>query len=116
MKKYTILQDYKTQYTNPIVLQIGDTVITGREEQSEKWKGWIWAETKTHKGWVPKQILKISPDSKTAEVIEDYTAKELDVVKGDIIEKIRPLNGWTWCKNTKSNHEGWIPDEVIGIE
>lgn len=116
IKQFRITEDYKTQYTDPIVLQTGDTVITGREEQSEKWKGWIWAETRTHKGWVPKQILKIFPDSKTAEVIEYYTAKELDVAKGDIVQKVRSLNGWTWSKNKRTGEEGWIPDEIISSE
>ncbi|GAB6283322.1 MAG: SH3 domain-containing protein [Ignavibacterium sp.] len=87
MKVYRILKDYKTQYENPIILNVGE------EEKEEKWKGWIWAESKTNKGWVPIQILEISDDKKTGTILEFYSAKELNVEKDDLIEKIKSLNG-----------------------
>ncbi|WP_166920352.1 SH3 domain-containing protein [Flavobacterium poyangense] len=113
MEIFKILKSYKTQYENPIVLHSGEIVNLGEEEKEEKWKGWIWAESKTNKGWIPIRILKISDDKKTGKVLEYYSAKELDVEQGDHIEKIKPLNGWTWSRNIKNNAEGWIPDEII---
>ena len=38
MKTYKILKEYKTQYENPIVLNVGEKVILGEEEKEEKWK------------------------------------------------------------------------------
>ena len=113
MKTFRILKGYKTQYTNPLVLNVGEVVKLGEEEKEEKWKGWMWAESNTSKGWVPIQILEISSDKKTGTILEFYTAKELNVEKGDKIEKIISLNGWTWSKNLQTNDEGWIPDEII---
>ena len=113
MKTFKILKAYKAQYENPIVLNIGEKVLLGEEEKEEKWKGWIWAESKTNSGWIPIQILEISDDKKTGTVLEFYSAQELDVEKGDLIEKIKSLNGWTWSKNIRTTGEGWIPDEII---
>jgi hypothetical protein len=113
MNEHKILKSYSTKYTNPIILNIGETVKLGKEEQSEKWKGWIWAESGDNNGWIPKQILDISKDGKYGNVLEFYTAKELDVKEGDIVQKIKSLNGWTWSKNLSNDNEGWIPDEII---
>ena len=113
MKAYRILKDYKIQYETPIVLNVGEKVNLGEEEKEEKWKGWIWAESENNKGWIPKQILEISDDKKTGTVLEFYSAKELSVNKGDLIEKIKSLNGWTWSRNLKTENEGWIPDEIF---
>ncbi|MGV0827792.1 SH3 domain-containing protein [Empedobacter brevis] len=113
MQLFKILKTYKTQYENPIVLDTGDNVSLGEEEKEEKWKGWIWAENKTHKGWVPLQLIELSADKKTGILLESYSAKELNVEKGDLVEKIKALNGWTWSRNTRTNEEGWIPDEII---
>lgn len=110
MEVFKILKTYKTQYENPIILNIGEIVKLGEEE---KWKGWIWAENKTNKGWIPIQILEISQDKKTGKILEYYSAKELNVEQGDTIKKIKSINGWTWSKNIKNNNEGWIPDEII---
>lgn len=113
MQTHKILKDYKTQYEDPIILGVGEDINLGEEEKEEKWKGWIWAETKNNKGWVPKQILEISEDKKSAKVLEFYSAQELNVKKGDYIEKIKSLNGWTWSRSLKTEDKGWIPDEII---
>ncbi len=113
MKTYKILKEYKTQYENPIVLNVGDKVNLGEEEKEEKWKGWIWAESKINKGWIPIQIVEISDDKKTGTILEFYSARELNVLKGDFIEKIKSLNGWTWSRNLRTKDEGWIPDEIL---
>ena len=113
MKIYKILKEYKTQYENPIALNVGEKVILGEEEKEEKWKGWIWAESKINKGWIPIQILEISDDKKTGTILEFYSAKELNVDKDDLVEKIKSLNGWTWSRNLRTENEGWIPDEII---
>lgn len=113
MQTYKILKTYKIQYDNPIVLQAGELVKLGKEETEEKWKGWIWAESTNNKGWIPKQIIEIDKEHQIGKILEFYSAKELNVNQGDLIEKITTLNGWTWSKNIQTNEEGWLPNEII---
>lgn len=108
--EYKIKKDYQTQYKDPIKLSAGDVVILGEEEKEEKWKGWIWAEHNTQSGWIPLQIVDIMPESK-GKIKENYSAKELDVKKGDIVVSIKEMNGWIWVMNEK-NEEGWIPADI----
>ncbi|MCL2412853.1 MAG: hypothetical protein FWC98_01795 [Bacteroidales bacterium] len=49
-------------------------------------------------------------------VIEDYSAKELDIDEGTIVEKIKELNGWLWSKNTRTNEIGWVPSLRIVLD
>ena len=109
MNTFKIIKPYSAQYKSPIVLRTGDEVMLGKEEQEEKWKGWLWAESENCAGWVPIQILQLSEDKRKGKVLEFYSAKELDVEAGDDIIKIRSLNGWTWSKNLRTNDEGWNP-------
>lgn len=115
MTTYNIIEKYIPQYNNPIILNCGEIVNLGPEETEEKWKGWIWAKTKDNEGWIPFQIIEFLEDRKTGRILEYYSAKELSVEKNDLIEKIKSLNGWTWAKNTITQDEGWIPDEIIEI-
>ncbi len=113
MSIHKITKPYRTKYLNPIQLCIGEEVVLGEAEQEEKWKGWIWAESKTNKGWIPIQIIEFT-DAQTKGIIKEaYSAKELNVQAGDTIVKIKSLNGWTWSKNIQTQEEGWIPDEII---
>ncbi len=108
--EYKIKKDYKSQYKDPITLSAGDIVTLGEEEKEEKWKGWIWAEHNSQTGWIPLQIVDIMPDLK-GKIIENYSAKELDVNKGEIVVSIKEMNGWIWVMNEK-NEDGWIPAEI----
>lgn len=116
MKTYQTTTAYKTQYHDPIQLETGDRVELGEEEQEEKWKGWIWAETPTQKGWIPMQIVEFSNDRASGIITEPYSAQELDVEEGDPIVPLKSLNGWTWALNQRTNQQGWIPDEIINME
>lgn len=46
-------------------------------------------------------------------VLEDYTAKELDVNEGESLTGLKELNGWTWCVRTLDSAEGWVPNENL---
>lgn len=105
-----IRKDYSAQYTRPITLCRGDVVLLGREETEEKWKGWIWAEHGSDAGWIPLQIVE-RLDENRGSITRDYTAKELDVVKGEKVIALNELNGWLWVKNMRME-EGWIPEEI----
>ena len=113
MQTFKILTSYRSKYKNPIAVIPGEIVKIIEFEKEEKWKGWVKVESTTNTGWIPVQILEFSEDGKTGNVLENYTAKELDVEQGEMIEKIYSLNGWTWSRRLNDNDEGWIPDEII---
>lgn len=104
---------YRAQYTDPIILAPGDDVRLGAEETDPNWKGWIWAETDTYKGWIPMQILEMNATRTLGRVIKAYSAKELDVDEGQSVFALYSLNGWTWARHTETKEEGWIPNEIL---
>jgi hypothetical protein len=106
--EYIVTEDHKTEFPDPILLKQGEKVII-TEEASEKWPNWILC-TKidgSNKGWVPEQIIKY--ENKYGTITEDYSAKELNIAKGTIVEGLKELNGWLWSKDIKTNEFGWIP-------
>ena len=109
---YRVIEEHKTEYPNPILLKIGEKVIIG-EESSQKWANWIFCTKldRSNNGWVPKQIIKY--DNSFGLILEDYSAKELDIDKGTLVEGIKELNGWVWSKNVETNEIGWIPLEKL---
>ena len=112
LMKYIVIKDHRTEFHNPIILKLGEKVIIG-EESTDTWPNWVFC-TKTdgsNKGWVPKQIIRVIKNY--GEIIEDYSAKELDVDEGTIVEGIKELNGWLWLKNKNTNEIGWVPIENL---
>jgi hypothetical protein len=49
--------------------------------------------------YVPKQIIEYTDNHGI--IMEDYSAKGLNVSVGDVIEGIKELNEWMWSKNIK---------------
>lgn len=41
-------------------------------------------------------------------LLEDYSARELDVDEGGVLTGSRILNGWLWCESDSSG-PGWVP-------
>jgi len=112
---YKTISGYKASKKSLIELRAGDIVTTGEEyEDNPNWIGWIKCiHPITGKaGWVPKQILRIHGDQGKA--LCDYSAKELTIKKGAIVEVLKSMNGWSWCR-TEPGEEGWMPNEVVGI-
>ena len=72
MKIFRITQAYTKQYTNPILLNVGDVVFLGMEETEDKWKGWIWAELsdRSNAGWIPNKIIQFSENKKTGSIVK----------------------------------------------
>lgn len=113
---HIVTQHWEVMYPDPIELEVGQIVQTGKEEEEAKWKGWIWAETDTHKGWVPIQILERKADGTTAVVKSAYSARELAAMPGDRVRKVQSLNGWSWCERLDNGLSGWLPDEILAPE
>ncbi|EBF3114969.1 hypothetical protein FHL56_22115 [Salmonella enterica] len=60
-------------------------------------------------GWVPGQIL----DRDGGLAKEDYTARELEVRKGDELVGLKSLNGWMWCERLSDGQSGWVPLSLL---
>ena len=64
---------------------------------------------RTQAGWVPEQLIQAK--EKFRLMIEDYSAKELNVDRGEKLVGLRELNGWIWCQKESSGEVGWVPKE-----
>jgi len=109
---YIVIEQHETEYPNPIKLKAGERVIIG-EESTDTWFNWVFC-TKidgSNEGWVPKQIIEYD----SGIISQDYSAKELNVEKGMIVEGIKELNGWLWSKIKSTDEKGWIPLEKIKL-
>jgi len=108
---YIVTEQHETEYQNPIMLKIGEKVIIGEEfsgsGNEENWTNWVYCKKidGSTEGWVPKQIIEYNSEI----IIQDYSAKELSVEKGMIIEGIKELNGWLWSRIKSTDETGWIP-------
>lgn len=115
MNQFAVIKDYQSCYPDPIVLKKGDEVFYGKEDT--QYPNWIFCKSVTSEkeGWVPKQILS-SLDSISAKaiVLQDYSAHELTVNKGERLIAIQHLNDWTYCKSQTEEH-GWVPTEHLTI-
>jgi hypothetical protein len=91
-----------------------EKVIIG-EESGVNWPNWVFCTKMdgSSKGWVPKQIIKF--EKNYGYTIENYSAKELNIEKGYILNCIKELNGWSWCKCENTNEIGWVPNNNIKI-
>jgi len=115
--KYVVKENHRTEFPNPIILKQGEKVVTGKTSEEtvgetpydENWTGWILCTKldKSNDGWVPEQIIQIENDFGI--ITEDYSAKELDVDKGVVVEGIKELNGWMLSENKNTNETGWVP-------
>ena len=112
--KYQVIEQHRSEFPNPIIVTKGDKLIVGeKSDENEIWNNWYLCETQHHvTGWVPGQIIKMLSDNE-GEVLEDYSAKEMDVDVNDQLVGTRELNGWIWCQNLASNEEGWVPAENL---
>jgi hypothetical protein len=110
--EYIVIKNHRTEYHNPITLKQGEKVIIG-EESGKNWPNWIFCTKMdgSNKGWVPKQILKCEANYEI--IVEDYSAKELEIDKGAIVEGIKELNGWLWLKDKGTKEIGWVPMENL---
>ena len=110
--EYILTEDHRTEFPNPIILKQGERVIIG-EESGADYPDWIFCIKidGSNKGWVPKQIIKYEDDY--GNIVEEYSAKELNIDKGTVVEGIKELNGWLWSRNKDTNEIGWIPMEKL---
>ncbi|MDN3954977.1 SH3 domain-containing protein [Sporolactobacillus laevolacticus] len=114
MNKYIVIKDYQSCYPDPIVLKKDEEVVYGKEDT--QYPNWIFCKSVTSEkeGWVPKQILTLPDLYSHAKVLQDYSAHELTVKKGELLRGFKNLNDWTYCE-TSAGEKGWIPTDHIAI-
>lgn len=101
----TVRAAHVPAYADPITLQAGDPVVTGREDA--EFPGWIWCRSAAGKeGWVHQSFLASGPDGAVA--ARDYAARELAVAGGECGELVEILSGWAFVRLMTGN-QGWIP-------
>jgi hypothetical protein len=114
--KYIVTEKHETEFPDPMVLKCNEKVSLGEEYNANgDWPNWIYCTKPdgSNKGYVPKQIIKRENDYGI--IMEDYSANELNVKEGDIIEEIKELNGWKWSRNINTNEIGWIPVKKVKL-
>lgn len=110
--KFQIIEEHINDNLEPIKIKKGTKVKVGeRSNGSGSWPNWIYCYSLdgNGEGWTPIQIIKF--EGEYGIVLEDYSAKELAVKKGETVQGDLELNGWVWCSN--DSEEGWLPKEKI---
>ena len=113
--EYIVITMHETNYPDPIILKEGDEVKLGHiYDGPEDWPDWIYCyHAKSSKeGWVPEQIIMKKGEFGILKI--NYSANELNVSVGDVVEGFQIINGWIWCKNMSNMDEGWVP--IINLQ
>src|SRR4030095_9981634 len=112
LRQATVVRDYVAQYSDPIAMLTGDEVILGERDTENV--DWIWC---THpdgrSGWVHESFLSI--DGGVGRALRDYSARELTVVMGEVIELGEEHSGWVRATNSL-RESGWLPADHLKVE
>ncbi|HZK56596.1 MAG TPA: SH3 domain-containing protein [Desulfosporosinus sp.] len=114
--KFELIEEHKSNNPTPLIIRKGTRVNVGkRSDGANSWPNWIYCYSLdgNSEGWTPEQIIQI--ESEYGIVLEDYSAKELGMKKGEIVEGNIELNGWVWCSKLNGSEEGWLPKEKIVV-
>lgn len=113
-KKYLVVSAHESEFPNPITFKKGDPLVVGEEYTGpEGWDNWFLCRTPGQEpGWVPGQIIEHLGDS-SGRALDDYTARELNVLEGELLIGTRTLNGWVWCRKSAGSESGWVPLENL---
>lgn len=114
VKRYRVIQNHTSEFPEPIAFEKGTRLTVGeRYDGPEGWENWVFCESPGQTGgWVPAQIIEMVADN-TARALEAYTARELNVLEGELLLGERILNGWVWCKKSVGAESGWVPLENL---
>ncbi|WP_205297555.1 SH3 domain-containing protein [Pantoea sp. Cy-639] len=101
---------HRSEYPRPITFARGTWLQIGqRYEGEEDWEDWYLCSCAGQTpGWVPVQVIeRLGVDRGRA--LEAYSAHELDIDPGQVVEGLRRLNGWLWCRSLRNDELGWLP-------
>ncbi|MGE8462335.1 MAG: SH3 domain-containing protein [Pseudomonas capeferrum] len=109
---YIVIEPHRSEYPRPLRFVKGTLLDIGpRYEGEPGWQDWYLCScTGQEPGWVPAQLIEpISVGRGRA--LDDYSAHELDADPGQLVQILRPLNGWIWCRRQGDGELGWLPAE-----
>jgi len=109
MTRYRAVKPWKVVYTDPVRGAAGDRFALGRRD--DEYPGWVWATAADGRaGWLPESWLRVEGESGV--LLRDYTAAELPLEPGDVVDGEVVLNGWLWATNA-AGQEGWVPLDYL---
>jgi hypothetical protein len=108
MPTYRAVKAWEVHYPDPITGQAGDRLALGRRD--DEYPGWIWAtDAAGRAGWVPESWLRVAGENGI--LLRDYTAAELPLSPGDVVNGDLELYGWLWA--TAGDRTGWAPLDCL---
>jgi len=107
-----VVAGYEAQYPDPLTMNSGDALKIVKR-RNEEWPGWVFCESQSGKrGWVPEKSIKI--DGETAVAQQNYVAREVTVMEGEIVRIESVESGWAWVTNM-TDATGWVPLKNLKI-
>ncbi|EHS0389644.1 hypothetical protein KUQ09_001223 [Salmonella enterica] len=113
--RFTAIDSHLSEYPDPISFTRGTSLIVHEKYEGEdEWDNWFYCTMPDQTGgWVPGQILDRDEGTNRGLAKEDYTARELEVKKGDEVLGQKSLNGWMWCERPSDAQSGWVPLSLL---
>lgn len=106
-----VIASYRTQYHQPIEVEIGTCVNFLDRVDDGEFPGWKWAQAADGRsGWVPRAFF--GPGEGSALALRSYSARELDVEIGSRVRPIEEFSGWLRVID-EAGREGWIPASCV---
>jgi uncharacterized protein YgiM (DUF1202 family) len=103
---------YDPQNPDPLTMSTGDQLKIVKRNDDE-WPGWVFCQNSSgKKGWVPENIIKIEAENAIAQ--QNYEAREVSVMEGEIVRIEKVESGWAWVTNM-TNETGWVPLKNLKI-
>ena len=107
-----LIGSYRSQYRNPLQFRTGQIVELGVRD--EEWPAFAWVKTSEGSaGWAPVAWLQVL-DNGRAEALRDYSARELDVDRGEQVRLHHEHGGWWWSERA-DGAQGWLPARELEL-
>ncbi|MBN6790112.1 UNVERIFIED_ORG: hypothetical protein J2W65_001469 [Pseudomonas parafulva] len=107
---FIVIERHRSAYRRPLHFAQGTLLEVGPRFESEPgMQDWYLCScTGQEPGWVPEQLIE-RLDFNQGRALDHYCAHELDVEPGQLVERLRLLNGWLWCRRHGDGELGWLP-------
>jgi uncharacterized protein YgiM (DUF1202 family) len=109
--RFRVHREYRVQYRTPVQVAAGEKVSVGHGD--DEYPGWKWCKASNgHGGWIPAELL--SQEGDEAIVLQEYSAQELAVERGEEVEVEDERHGWLLVHNARGQL-GWIPASHVRL-
>lgn len=128
----TVIKAHQRSYDDPVRLRAGERVRITKRDLWEDEHLWLWCvkvdADDEPGGWVPASLLQIEGDinaditttreidgGEKAVAARDYSALELSVTPGEVVQAGEAIGGWVWVQN-RAGESGWVPAGCLRID